>query len=199
MTEDISDSQVAQHSDNDALLDAFLTDITSIRTNFIAGNVDVAATRAEVVKLVTDYAAGLAETIKLVTDLAVVHAVLDGIVSGSGTWDPGSLADGVGETSASITATGALLGDFVLVSAPYDLQGITCSAYVDANDSVKIRLQNETTGTLDLASGTWKVRVLPAASFVDPAALTAVNPAAATAVAPAAVTAATPSAISVTE
>jgi hypothetical protein len=76
------------------------------------------------------------------------------------TWDPGSLADGVGETSAGITVTGAALGDFVIVSAPYDLQGIACSGYVSAADTVNIRLQNETTGVVDLGSGTWRVLVL---------------------------------------
>ena len=81
-------------------------------------------------------------------------------LQGSATWDPGSLDDGVGETSAAITATGAALGDFVMVSAPYDLQGITCNGYVSATNAVKIRLQNETGGTIDLASGTWKVKVI---------------------------------------
>jgi hypothetical protein len=80
--------------------------------------------------------------------------------SSSIVWDPGSLNDGVGETSASITVTGAILGDFVIVSAPYDLQGITCNAYVDAADSVKIRIQNETGGVINLDSGTWRVRTI---------------------------------------
>lgn len=75
------------------------------------------------------------------------------------TYDPGSLADGAGETSGDITVTGAELGDFVEVAAPYDLQGILATAYVSAADTVKIRLQNETGGTIDLASGVWKVRV----------------------------------------
>jgi hypothetical protein len=77
-------------------------------------------------------------------------------------WNPGSLADGAGETSAAITVTGAALGDFVLVAAPYDLQGITCNGYVSAANTVKIRLQNETGDTIDLASGTWKVKVIKA-------------------------------------
>jgi len=83
-------------------------------------------------------------------------------LDGSLVFDPGSLVDGAGETSSAITVTGAALGDYVLVSAPYDLQGITATAYVSATDTVKIRLQNETTGTIDLASGTWKVRVIEA-------------------------------------
>jgi len=105
-------------------------------------------------------------------DLTAVRAALAGVISGSGTWNPGDLVDGAGETSASITATGAALGDFVLVSAPYDLQGICCNGYVDAADSVKVRLQNETGGAINLASGTWRVRVIPQASFAAPAALT---------------------------
>jgi len=82
------------------------------------------------------------------------------IMTGSATWDPASLADGVGETSSAITVSGAAFGDYVQVAAPYDLQGITCSGHVSASGQVKIRLQNKTTGTIDLASGTWKVRVM---------------------------------------
>lgn len=124
-------------------------------------------------ELKTDYTA-------LLADVTAVQAVLAGVISGSATWNPGSLDDGAGETSSGITATGAALGDFVLVSAPYDLQGITCNGYVSAADTVKIRLQNETAGTIDLASGTWRVRVIPQASFAAPAALTATAIAAAT-------------------
>ena len=72
------------------------------------------------------------------------------------TWDPGSLADGVGETSAAISVPGVSLGGAaVQCIAPYDLQGVTLNAYVNAADSCQARLQNETTGTIDLASGTW--------------------------------------------
>ncbi|ALA61142.1 glycosyl hydrolase family 28-related protein [Nitrospira moscoviensis] len=78
---------------------------------------------------------------------------------GSITWNPGSLADGAGETSSAITVTGATFLHGVEVRPPYDLQGITCTGYVSAADTVKIRLQNETGGTIDLASGTWNVVV----------------------------------------
>lgn len=84
-------------------------------------------------------------------------------LSGSATWDPGALNDGAGETSADITVTGAALGDFVLVSAPYDLQGCIATGYVKATNTVVIRVQNETgAGPIDLASGTWKVKVIKA-------------------------------------
>jgi len=82
-------------------------------------------------------------------------------LSATTTWDPISLADGEGITSpSSITMAGVVFGDYIMVSAPYDLQGVTATAYVSGTNSVKIRLQNETGGTVDFASGTWKVRVI---------------------------------------
>lgn len=76
------------------------------------------------------------------------------------TYDPPSLTTGSGTTSAAITLTGAVLGDYVLVAAPYDLQGIMATAYVSAADTVRIRLHNITGSTIDLASGSWKLRVV---------------------------------------
>ena len=102
----------------------------------------------------------ISSTLTTATDTVGTGSIVFQELSGSATWNPGNLADGAGETSASITVTGAVLGDFVLASAPYDLQGITMTPYVDASNSVKIRLQNETGGAIDLASGTWKVRVI---------------------------------------
>jgi hypothetical protein len=68
-------------------------------------------------------------------------------------WDPGSLVDGAGETKA-ITVTGAALGDMVLVSFSLDMQDITISGYVSAADTVECRIQNESTGTVNLGAGT---------------------------------------------
>src|SRR3990167_5236422 len=75
------------------------------------------------------------------------------------TINPGSLVDGAGATQ-SVTIEGANLGDFVLVSAPYDLQDITVTGYVQAQDIVEIRIQNEGAATVDLASGVWRVVVI---------------------------------------
>lgn len=72
------------------------------------------------------------------------------------TWDPASLVDGAGETSAAVTLNRAAFGDTVSVAAPYDLQGITLTGYVSSAGNVRGRLQNETGGTLDLASGTYR-------------------------------------------
>jgi len=88
-------------------------------------------------------------------DMTVDEQRLEGTL----VWNPGNLADGAGETSSGITVTGAAFGDYVMAAAPYDLQGITATAYVSASDTVKIRLQNESGGAIDLASGTWTVRV----------------------------------------
>jgi hypothetical protein len=98
--------------------------------------------------------------------------VLAGVISGSATYDTASLADGAGATT-TVTATGAALGDFVLVSLGVDVAGISVTGYVSAADTVSVRIQNESGGTLDLASTTIRVRVIPQASFAAPAALTA--------------------------
>lgn len=88
---------------------------------------------------------------------------LYGMLAGSATIDPASLVDGAGAT-ASITVTGAALGDFVLVAAPYDLQDLTVTAYVQAANTVEVRIQNESGATIDLASGTWKALVIKGAA-----------------------------------
>ena len=75
------------------------------------------------------------------------------------TWDPGNLIDGTGETSGDIAVLGLTAGDMVLVGAPYDLQGIIHSGYFHDTNVAHIRLQNETTGAIDLGSGSWKLKI----------------------------------------
>ena len=97
------------------------------------------------------------------------HEKLDRIVKGdyifrligtaTSTWDPGNLIDAAGETSAGITVAGATVGDIVLVAPPYDMQDMVYSGYVQAADTVEIRIQNEGAATVNLASGSWKVAV----------------------------------------
>lgn len=76
----------------------------------------------------------------------------------SATYDPASLADGVGATT-TVAAPGAALGDSCIASFSLDLQGILTTCYISAANVASVRFQNETTGTLDLASGTLRVRV----------------------------------------
>lgn len=79
---------------------------------------------------------------------------------GSTTFDPPSLVDGQG-TTTTVTVTGAALGNFAMVSFSLDLQGITVTSYVSATNTVAAHFQNESGGTLDLASGTLAALVFP--------------------------------------
>lgn len=81
---------------------------------------------------------------------------------GSATYDPASLVDGAGVTT-TVTVTGALLGDFAEATFSNALQGILLTAWVSASNIVSVRFQNETGGTIDLASGTLKAKVTRAA------------------------------------
>lgn len=83
------------------------------------------------------------------------------ILQGSTTYNPNSLADGVGETT-TVTVAGAALGDFASASFANALQGITVTAWVSATDTVSVRFQNESGGLLDLASGVLLARVYKA-------------------------------------
>lgn len=100
------------------------------------------------------------KSIGIKQDGLAAETLADKVFNASAVVDVASLVDGAGATSASITVTGAALGDFVLISCSLDLQGLTVTAYVDAANSVKFRVQNETGGTIDLASATFKVRVV---------------------------------------
>lgn len=95
--------------------------------------------------------------------------VFDVVAVVTATIDPVSLADAAGATNA-VTVTGAALGDFILVAAPYDLVDLTVTAYVAAADSVEIRIQNESGAAANLASGLWTIAVLRPASWVKQAA-----------------------------
>lgn len=75
-------------------------------------------------------------------------------------WDPGSITNGAALTSSAIAITGVAFGDFVVVAPPVDLAGLSCTGYVSSSGNVKITLANNTGSAVDLASGTWKVRVL---------------------------------------
>lgn len=85
---------------------------------------------------------------------------LDLVITKQVTINPGNLVDGAGETQQITGFDGATLGDFVLVAAPYDLQDITVTAYVQATGVVEIRLQNESGSTINLASGIWRIMII---------------------------------------
>lgn len=104
---------------------------------------------------------------KLWLALRRVLAPISTALTGSATYDPASLIDGAGATT-TVTVTGAALGDYVAhASFSLDLQSITLTAYVSAANTVSVRFQNESTATVDLASGTIRVVVTPFGAFAD--------------------------------
>jgi hypothetical protein len=77
----------------------------------------------------------------------------------SETFDPASIAAGA-ELSSDFTVTGAAVGDFVMVAPGVDLTDLNMSAFVSAADTVTVNLGNATVGAIDLASSTWKFKVI---------------------------------------
>lgn len=75
------------------------------------------------------------------------------------TTDPISLASG-NQAGYAQTFAGAAVGDFVLVSFSNPLQGINLFGCVTAANSVTYWFDNNAAGTVDLASGTVRVRVI---------------------------------------
>jgi hypothetical protein len=70
-----------------------------------------------------------------------------------------SLSDGAGDTD-TVAVPGVALGDMVIgASLAVDVAGLIVTAYVSAANVVSIRFQNETGGTVDLASATLRLVV----------------------------------------
>ena len=85
-------------------------------------------------------------------------ALFSGGLEAFTTYDPPALNNGVG-TTMTLTCTGAALGDVVTASFSLNLQGVMLSAWVSAANTVAVHFFNASGGTLDLASGTVRVRV----------------------------------------
>ena len=75
-------------------------------------------------------------------------------------WDPINVANGA-QTTTTVTATGAKLGDFVAAALSTSLSGLTLTAYVSAADTVTAVLANTTGGAVDIVNSTLRVRVYP--------------------------------------
>jgi hypothetical protein len=85
---------------------------------------------------------------------------LSGFPVVSATWDAGSIADG-NEEAAEVTVPGASLGDFVMSSFSVDVADLMLTSAVTAANTVTAVLANNTGGSIDLDSGTLRVRVVP--------------------------------------
>lgn len=99
-------------------------------------------------------------------DRAQFQGIFSKLFFGSFTVDVASLIDAAGTSTPTLTLPGVALGDMVLgISFGVSTQGMTVTANVTAADTVLVRVQNETGGTIDLASTT--VRVLVGRPNVD--------------------------------
>ena len=106
----------------------------------------------------------------LLEQVLVTLQGVTGVLSGSATWDAGSIADG-DEEAKEVTVTGAALGDFVLVSASIDTTDLALTAQVTAADTVTCLLLNNTGGAINLGSMTVYVSVIPRGNMTTLASL----------------------------
>jgi hypothetical protein len=83
----------------------------------------------------------------------------DYIYSGTFTIDPTSLAANAGFTYDA-TMLGITLPGHVVVIPPYDMQGVMVYGYVQAANHIYIRFYNASGGVVDLASGTYTIKVM---------------------------------------
>ena len=91
---------------------------------------------------------------------AEINTMCDSVLTDSFTWDPGALPPGSSETKSDSLA-GVAFGDFVLVSAPADLQDAQITAYVQSASLIEYVIRNTSAAdTLNLATGTWKAKVI---------------------------------------
>ena len=85
---------------------------------------------------------------------------LSGFPVVSETWDASSISDG-DEEAQDVTVPGASLGDFVMSSFSLDVADLMLTSAVTAANTVTAVLANNTGGSIDLDSGTLRVRVVP--------------------------------------
>jgi hypothetical protein len=91
---------------------------------------------------------------------AVVDVSSTVLLQAKATVDPASLATAASTTIATITVTGAVMGDLVDATFSLDLAGTRITAWVSAANTVSYFFTNVNgTNPLDLGSGTLKVRV----------------------------------------
>lgn len=82
------------------------------------------------------------------------------VLSATATLDFASIAAGA-QGELTITVTGAATGDVVMLGPPAALDsGLSATGYVSAADTVKVRLVNSTSGSIDPASAAWRVAVI---------------------------------------
>jgi hypothetical protein len=85
-----------------------------------------------------------------------------GYLEGSTTWDPAQMVLSTSDaTSTTVTVTGAKAGDFAVASFSNDVVDCVLDAQVTAANTVSVVLGYFHDVTVNLASGTLRVRVYP--------------------------------------
>ena len=88
-------------------------------------------------------------------------------------FDPSSLTTATGESTSTLAATGAVLGDFVQISHDKDIIDQLLTGYVQSSATVEGRLDNLTAGTLHAATGNVAFLVTPKAASMLSGVITA--------------------------
>ena len=82
------------------------------------------------------------------------------VLSASATLDFPSIAAQTCDESLTITVTGAATGNVVSLGPPSGFEnGLSATGYVSASNTVKVRLCNVTSGSIDPASASWRAMV----------------------------------------
>lgn len=88
------------------------------------------------------------------------HALEPRMTVFSKTYDPASVATTV-QTSTTVTAPGAKMGDKCLASFSLDAALVDFTCYVSVAGTATVLVKNGSAGTVDLASGTVRVFIYP--------------------------------------
>ena len=99
-------------------------------------------------------------TLAVLAPAQVAHASVPRVIAASVTKDWGSLVDAAG-ASQDVTVMGANLGDFCRTSMSLDISDMTMTCWIKSANTARVRMQNESGSTVDLASGTLRVEVIP--------------------------------------
>lgn len=84
---------------------------------------------------------------------------LDGIKDYRITFATATIANGTASVQSFSTGI-ARFGDFVLVSAPYELQRVLVEGYVSGSGTTTIMAHNQSSSTKTLNQGTWNIRII---------------------------------------
>lgn len=113
---------------------------------------------------------GFSTFFKTLIDDATAAALFTtlGYLKGSATINFASVADNATSAASTITVTGAVVGDLVIVSASGDIMttaGVFLFGKVTAADTVSVFLHNDSGGAFDAASQTVNAVVIPKSLF----------------------------------